>query len=83
MNLISAFAVYFIIWWLVLFVVLPIGIQGPKDDSEVILGTDPGAPARPMLARKVLITSLVASVVFAAVYVAFEVYGFTLEDLIF
>ncbi len=83
MSLISALAIYFIIWWLVLFIVLPIGIQSPNDDAEITLGTDHGAPVRPRLLRKALVTTLIAGIIFAGVYISFEVYGFTLEDLIF
>lgn len=82
MSLASALAIYFIIWWLVLFAVLPIGVQSQHETDDVKLGTDHGAPVRPMLVRKAIITSLVAAVIFAGVYLAFAVYGFTLEDLI-
>lgn len=82
MSPISAIAIYFIIWWVVLFAVLPIGVRSQSEDGEVILGTDHGAPVRPMLVRKAAITTLIAAVIFAGVYIAFAVYGFSLEDLI-
>lgn len=82
MSLFSSIAIYFIIWWLVLFAVLPIGVRSQHEDGEVTLGTDHGAPVRPMLVRKALITSLIAAIIFAGVYVAIAVYGLTLEDLI-
>ncbi len=82
MSLISSIAIYFIIWWLVLFVVLPFGVRSQAEAGAVTLGTDRGAPERPRIARKFAITTLIAAVVFAAVYVAFDVYGFALEDLI-
>jgi predicted secreted protein len=82
MSLFSGIAIYFIIWWLVLFAVLPIGVRGQHEEGEVTLGTDHGAPVRPMLIRKALITSLIAAIIFAGVYIAVAVYGLTLEDLI-
>lgn len=82
MSLFSGIAIYFIIWWLVLFAVLPIGVRSQHEDGEITLGTDHGAPVRPMLIRKALITSLIAAIIFAGVYVAIAVYGLTLEDLI-
>lgn len=82
MSLFSGIAIYFIIWWLVLFAVLPVGVRSQHEDGEITLGTDHGAPVRPMLIRKALITSLIAAIIFAGVYVAIAVYGLTLEDLI-
>ena len=82
MSLISAIAVYFIIWWLVLFAVLPIGVRSQSEEGDVILGTEHGAPVKPMLGRKVIITTIVAGIVFAFVYVIFGVFELSLEDLI-
>jgi len=82
MGLVSAVAIYFIIWWLVLFAVLPIGVRSQSEEGDIVLGTDHGAPVRPMLARKAIITSAIAAVIFAAVYLVFAVYDLSLEDLI-
>jgi predicted secreted protein len=81
MSLVSGIAVYFILWWLCLFVVLPFGVSGQEETDAVTPGTDPGAPRRPLLFRKVLATTLLAAVIFAGVYLYFGVYGMTLEDL--
>ena len=81
MSLVSAIAIYFVIWWLVLFAVLPFGVES-QEREEVSAGTDHGAPREPMLVRKALITTIVAAIIFAGVYTYFGVYGLTLEDLI-
>ncbi len=41
MSIISLFAIFFVLWWLVLFAVLPFGV---KRDEKPELGNDPGAP---------------------------------------
>ena len=41
--------IFVVIWWLVLFTVLPFGVQ--KDD-KIVGGNDPGAPKNPMLKKK-------------------------------
>lgn len=82
MSPVSAAAVFFIIWWLVLFAVLPIGVQSQIEADDVTLGTERGAPHQPRLGRKLLITTAIAAVVFAVVYVAMAVYGLSLEDLV-
>jgi predicted secreted protein len=69
MSPLAAFAVYFVIWWVVLFCVLPLNIRSQSEAGEVTSGTEPGAPVSPHLGRKALITSVIALVVFALVYV--------------
>mgnify|MGYP002654316333 CR=1 FL=1 len=64
----AALAVYFIIWWVVLFCILPLNITSQAEGGEVPAGTDPGAPVSPQLQRKAIITSLVSLVVFVIVY---------------
>ncbi len=48
--------IYLILWWLVFFVILPFGIER---EGEVKFGNDPGAPKKPMLKKKVFISSIV------------------------
>lgn len=81
MSLLSSVAIYFVLWWLCLFLVLPFGVKGQHETESVEAGTDPGAPARPLLLRKVLATTILAAIIFAGVYLYFGVYGLTLEDL--
>ena len=40
----TAFAIYFVIWWIVLFLTLPFGVRSQHEDGEGAPGTDPGAP---------------------------------------
>ena len=72
MNLAFALATYFIIWWLMLFLVLPIGMRTQGDTGDVVPGTSAGAPAAPRLLRVLGLTTLSACVVFAIVYEILE-----------
>lgn len=65
MAITTVLAIYFIIWWLVLFMVLPWGVHSQRDSGEVAPGTDPGAPAVHLVWRKLLWTTLIASALFA------------------
>jgi predicted secreted protein len=69
MSTATAVAMFFLIWWVVLFAVLPWGVRGQHEGGEIVPGTDPGAPIVPGLGRKLVWTTLVAGLVFAAVYV--------------
>ena len=78
----SLVAVYFVLWWLVLFAVLPFGVKSFEEMEDVTLGTDRGAPHRPNLTIKMAVTSVIAAILLAIVYVTFGVYGLTLVDFI-
>lgn len=60
----SGFAVYFIMWWVSLFVVLPFGVKSQHETGEIAPGSDPGAPTHVRIGRIALATSLVALVPF-------------------
>ena len=57
-------AIYFVVWWLCLFVVLPFGVRNQVDAGEWQQGTERGAPAGVFrFWPKLLITTLLAAVV--------------------
>lgn len=68
MSITSGLAVYFIIWWTVLFAVLPFGVRSQHETGETVAGTEPGAPVLPELLKKAAITSLIAAVIFGFVW---------------
>jgi len=70
-SLPTALAIYFIIWWVVLFAVLPWGVRSQEESGTVSPGTDPGAPSVPKLKQKLVWTTLVSGVVFALCAVAY------------
>jgi len=71
MSITTGAAIFFLIWWVVLFAVLPWGVRSQHEGGEIAPGTDPGAPVIPHLRRKLLWTTLVAAAVFAACYVVY------------
>jgi len=82
MSLTTAAAIYFIIWWVVLFTVLPFGVRNASESGEAIEpGNDPGAPIVPSLGKKLIWTTIVASVVFAICWVVYVYRLVTLDDL--
>lgn len=82
MPITTALAIFFLIWWVVLFAVLPWGVRSQHEGGEVVPGTDPGAPMLPKLGRKLLWTTLVSLVVFAGFYVVYVDRLVTLEGLL-
>jgi predicted secreted protein len=82
MSIATSIAIYFIIWWVVLFAVLPWGVRGQHEAGALQQGTDPGAPVAPMLWSKLLWTTVVAGVVFAIWHVVYHYRLVTLDDLV-
>jgi predicted secreted protein len=75
-------AIYFIVWWLVLFTVLPWGVRSQHEAGDIAPGTDPGAPAIPALWRKMVWTTVIATFVFGAFYWAFVTRAIDFENLV-
>lgn len=69
MNWTFAIAIYLIIWWMVLFAILPIGVRTQLEDGEVVPGSAESAPIAPQIWKKAGWTTLVSGVIFAMVYV--------------
>lgn len=61
-------ALYFLIWWTLLFAILPlVRAKTQAEAGEIVPGTPEGAPSRLMMGRVVLINSIVAAIVFLIV----------------
>jgi predicted secreted protein len=72
MSLTLSIAVYFTIWWTVLFAVLPFGVRSLHEEGGGPAGSDPGAPVNPQLFKKAIWTTIVTTVVFAVLWVVVE-----------
>ena len=61
----TIFAIYFVLWWIVLFLTLPFGVRSQHEDGEGSPGTDPGAPIASQMGRKLIWTTVISAVIFA------------------
>jgi len=66
MGWMSGIAVYLVIWWLVIFMVLPWGNQA-LDAEDVARGHASGAPRKPHLAIKLTVTTAIAAILWVVV----------------
>lgn len=67
MSLSLSIAVYFVIWWVALFAVLPFGVQSQRELNDIVPGTEPGAPARPRILLRVAANTVFSGLIFAVV----------------
>lgn len=77
---ITLFAIYIIIWWVVLFTILPLGMnQG--DQERPTDGGDWGAPPSTNLKRKFITTTWVAAIVWVVLILILQFHLIPLPDL--
>jgi predicted secreted protein len=72
LTLSTAFAIYFVIWWIVLFLTLPFGVRSQHEDGGGAPGTDPGAPIAALMGRKLIWTTVISAIVFAVAMLAYN-----------
>jgi len=66
MTWFSGIVVYLLVWWIVLFAILPFGTR-PDPEGDPAAGGWRGAPERPLLARKLAATTLVAALIWLGI----------------
>ena len=81
MNWFSAIVLFAVVWFLTLFVILPIGIRTQGEDGNVAPGTPSSAPSNPEIRRKLAWTTAVATVIWAIICSVIIWGGLTIEDI--
>jgi predicted secreted protein len=81
MSWVSIAAIFFIIWWVVLFATLSFGLETQDDDRDVTLGTVSSAPKGPHMLRAAIRTTIVSLVIFGIFCVLTKVLGFSIDDI--
>ncbi len=67
MNWFSALVVYLLVWWVSLFMILPLGIRGQAEEEDVFKGSEPGAPVQVDMKKKFWLTTKIATVIWFAI----------------
>lgn len=70
MSIALSVALYVVIWWTLLFAVLPFGVRTQGEEGVVVPGTPESAPVEPRLLRVAVINTLITTVVFAITWAA-------------
>ncbi|WP_375569445.1 DUF1467 family protein [Ahrensia marina] len=80
MSLGSAFAIYFVVWWVTLFAVLPFGVRTQAEAGEVVPGAPASAPEKTSFLKIAIRNTVVASIVFAVIYWLIVYSGISIMD---
>jgi predicted secreted protein len=69
MTVFTGIAIFFTIWWTVLFAVLPLGVTSHAEAGiDRGDGGDPAAPVDPKLKKKFITTTWIAAVIWTALF---------------
>lgn len=64
--------VFIIAWWLAFIPSLSVGVRAQGEEGDIVEGTDPAAPIAPNLGRKAIWATIIATIVWAALYAVVE-----------
>ena len=81
MSWFSGAAIYFVIWWVTLFIVLPHGNRSQAENGEVIQGTDPGAPTHSHIGHKLVLNTIMAGFLFGIYWGLTSWLGWDFSDI--
>jgi len=77
----TAIAIYFVIWWIALFLTLPFGVRSQHEDGVGEPGTDPGAPILTGMRRKLIWTTIISAIIYGIAMVAYHAGYLSIERL--
>jgi predicted secreted protein len=77
----TGFAIYFVLWWIVLFLTLPFGVRSQHEDGDSVAGTDPGAPIASQMGKKLIWTTVLSTIIFAGAMLAYNAGYLNVERL--
>jgi predicted secreted protein len=78
MSITTGIVTFIIVWWTSLFMVLPFGVKGQWEEGKVGDGSEPGAPVKPQILRKFMITTGMAVIFWIVVYVVITTHALQL-----
>ena len=84
MSIVSGIVLFAVIWFMVLFIILPIRVQSQAEAGEKVAGTPAGAPSSSFsMKRKFVTTTWISGIAFVIIASVILWGGITVEDLDF
>ena len=79
MSIGTTLAIYLIVWWVVLFSVLPVGVVSHAEAGlKAPGGGDPASPVEPKLKKKFITTTWISALIYAPFLIAVDMHWLTL-----
>ena len=77
MDIASGIVVYVLLWWLVLFMALPVGVRMPDVPGD---GHASSAPANPLILKKVIAATVIAVILWFVAWGLIEADLYSFRD---
>ena len=81
MTIGAALVLFAVVWFMTLFVVLPLYQPSQEEKGDVVPGTSPSAPANPQLGKRALIVTGISLVIWAGLVTIIVTGAISLETL--
>ncbi len=81
MNIVSAIVLYLVIWFMTLFVILPLRLTTQQEAGDVAPGTPSSAPSNPNIKKKAIIVTILATVIWIPVVLTIVNGWITVDDI--
>ena len=72
MTFVGAGIVFVILWWVVFFMLLPVGVSSQSESAHVVPGSEPGAPVTHNLLKKALGATAIAALLLGIIFLLIE-----------
>ena len=70
MPISASIVLFAVVWFMTLFIILPLRLKSQQDTGDVTPGTTASAPADPQIKKRMTIVTIVATVIWAAICAA-------------
>ena len=65
MSITGSLIIFVLIWWIIFFSLLPIDVD--RKHKEMVEGADKGSPENPKIAKKIIYTTIITSIIFIGI----------------
>ena len=83
MTITAALVLFAVIWFLLLFIILPLNIKTQNDLGKVIEGTAPSAPVNPRVKTKMFWTTIITIILWVPIFLIISFELITISDINF
>ena len=83
MTITNGIVLYAVLWFLALYMILPLFVKNQEEAGEVAPGTSPGAPDQPLMKKKLIWATVAATVLWVIAFAVIESGVISIDDISF
>tara|TARA_B100001115_G_C15577407_1_gene275669 strand:- start:4 stop:249 length:246 start_codon:yes stop_codon:yes gene_type:complete len=66
MSITGSLIIFVLIWWIIFFSLLPVDVD--RKHKGIVKGADKGSPENPKIAKKIIYTTIISSIIFIGIF---------------